>query len=45
MILANVEAYRGSVAQVKSLLQEMEDNHIPIDSGTLHAALRVTLTV
>jgi hypothetical protein len=45
MILANIDAYRGSVAQVRSLLQEMEDNNIPIDSGTLHAALKVTLAM
>lgn len=41
LILANCDSKRGSAAQVRSLLAEMEPNGIPIDSGTLHAALQV----
>lgn len=43
MILANADAYLGSPIQVRSLLEEMEDNGIPADSATLHAALKVRL--
>lgn len=41
LILANTDAQRGSPVQVRKLLQEMEQNGVPTDSGTLHAALKV----
>lgn len=41
LILANTDAKRGSPVQVRKLLQEMEHNGVPADSGTLHAALKV----
>ncbi|KAJ9300844.1 hypothetical protein DTO271G3_2008 [Paecilomyces variotii] len=40
LILANTDARYGSPENVRSLLKEMENNGIPADSGTLHAALR-----
>lgn len=42
MIQANADGFLGSPTQVRKLLEEMEANGIPADSGTLHAALRVT---
>lgn len=41
LILANADASCGKPSAVRSLLQEMEDNNIAADSGTLHAALQV----
>lgn len=41
LILNNCDPKRGSADQVRSLLAEMEPNGIPLDSGTLHAALQV----
>lgn len=41
MIQANTDNTLGSVNSVHHLLQEMEDNDITADSGTLHAALQV----
>ncbi|KAL1955851.1 hypothetical protein VTO42DRAFT_8009 [Malbranchea cinnamomea] len=41
MILANADSYRGSPVQVRKLLKEMQANDIVIDSGILHAALKV----
>ena len=41
LILANSDAERGSPRTVRRLLAEMEENSIPADSGTLHAALQV----
>lgn len=41
LILANTDAERGSPKVVRKLLSEMEENRIPTDSGTLHAALQV----
>lgn len=41
LVLANADAYLGSPTQVRQLFQEMEKNVIPIDYGTLHAALKV----
>lgn len=41
LILANTDADRGSPEIVRRLLSEMEENRIPTDSGTLHAALQV----
>lgn len=43
LILANTDAQRGSPVQVQNLLREMEQNDVPADSGTLHAALKVNL--
>ncbi|KAJ9208829.1 hypothetical protein DTO021D3_46 [Paecilomyces variotii] len=40
LILANTDARYGSPENVRNLLKEMENNGIPADSGTLHAALR-----
>ncbi|EAW14057.1 pentatricopeptide repeat protein [Aspergillus clavatus NRRL 1] len=40
LILANSDAERGSPDVVRKLLVEMEENGIPADSGTLHAALQ-----
>jgi len=42
LILANTDARYGSPENVRNLLKEMENNGIPADSGTLHAALRVS---
>ncbi|RAH65023.1 pentatricopeptide repeat protein [Aspergillus aculeatinus CBS 121060] len=42
LVLAHSDAMRGSTDTVRSLLAEMEDNGIPADSGTLHAALQVS---
>lgn len=42
LILANTDAERGSPENVRNLLKEMEHNGIPADSGTLHAALKVS---
>lgn len=41
LILANSDAERGSPEVVRQLLAEMEENGIPADSGTLHAAIQV----
>lgn len=41
MIQANTDNTLGNVNSVHHLLQEMEDNNIAADSGTLHAALQV----
>ncbi|KAK2756761.1 hypothetical protein FQN54_005207 [Arachnomyces sp. PD_36] len=41
LILANTDPQRGSPIQVRKLLQEMEQNGVPADSGTLHGALKV----
>lgn len=41
LILANSDPEHGSADQVRTLLAEMEPNGIPVDSGTLHAALQV----
>ncbi|OJJ47098.1 hypothetical protein ASPZODRAFT_65290 [Penicilliopsis zonata CBS 506.65] len=41
LILANADSERGSPDAVRKLLSEMEENGIPADSGTLHAALQV----
>lgn len=43
MILANVHSIKGSAPQVEKLLNEMELNGVVTDSGTLHAALKVTI--
>ncbi|KAL5363499.1 hypothetical protein BJX96DRAFT_119446 [Aspergillus floccosus] len=40
LILANSDPERGSPDAVRRLLAEMEENGIPADSGTLHAALQ-----
>ncbi|KAK2871597.1 hypothetical protein FQN49_003029 [Arthroderma sp. PD_2] len=40
MILANTNCIRGSAKQVEGLLNDMENNGILADSGTLHAALK-----
>ncbi|KAI5283078.1 hypothetical protein KEM54_002433 [Ascosphaera aggregata] len=40
LILSNTDAAAGSAHQIRALLDEMEANHIPADSPTLHAALR-----
>ncbi|KAJ5324939.1 hypothetical protein N7476_003539 [Penicillium atrosanguineum] len=40
MIQANTDNTLGNVNSVHHLLQEMEDNDIAADSGTLHAALQ-----
>lgn len=44
LIIANTDTVRGSPDAVRSLLAEMESNDIAVDSGTLHAALRVITT-
>lgn len=44
LILANSDAALGSVEEVKRLLQEMENERIPIDSTVHHAVLRVGLS-
>jgi hypothetical protein len=41
LILANTDNERGSPEIVRGLLEEMEDNGITADSGTLHGALQV----
>jgi hypothetical protein len=41
LILANSDALHGSPEFVRSLLEEMEEQGIAADSGTLHAALQV----
>ena len=41
LILANADPERGSPDVLRKLLTEMEQNGIPADSGTLHAALQV----
>lgn len=41
LILANADPERGSPDVLRGLLKEMEENGIPADSGTLHAALQV----
>lgn len=41
LILANTDAKRGSPEVLRVLLEEMEENGVPADSGTLHAALQV----
>lgn len=43
LILANTDSERGSPEIVRRLLDEMENNGITADSGTLHAALQVGL--
>lgn len=45
LILANTDSVRGSPEAVRGLLEEMEDNGITADSGTLHAALQVIITL
>ena len=42
MILANTQCIRGSAKQVEALLDDMKENGIVVDSGTLHAALKVS---
>jgi hypothetical protein len=42
LILANTDCERGSPAIVRGLLEEMEENGITADSGTLHGALQVS---
>jgi hypothetical protein len=41
LILANTDCERGSPEIVRGLLEEMEENGITADSGTLHGALQV----
>ncbi|CAG7947269.1 unnamed protein product [Penicillium nalgiovense] len=41
LILANTDNERGSPRLVRGLLEEMENNGITADSGTLHGALQV----
>lgn len=41
LILANTDNERGSPQLVRGLLEEMENNGITADSGTLHGALQV----
>ncbi|KAJ5123911.1 uncharacterized protein N7515_007736 [Penicillium bovifimosum] len=41
LILANTDNERGSPEIVRGLLEEMENNGITADSGTLHGALQV----
>ena len=41
LIAANVDSQRGSPEQVQNILEEMERNDMPMDSATLHAALKV----
>lgn len=45
LILANTDSERGSPENVRELLSEMEANGITADSGTLHAALQVRVTL
>ena len=42
LILANSDCVRGNPDLVRGLLQEMEENGIAADSGTLHAAVQVS---
>lgn len=44
LILAHIDTVRGSPDAVRRLLEEMEENDITADSGTLHAALQVITT-
>lgn len=41
LIQANTSIAHGRPHAVRQLLEEMEDNNIAADSGTLHAALQV----
>ena len=41
LILCNCDPGQGSASHVQKLLAEMEENEVPIDSETLHAALQV----
>jgi hypothetical protein len=41
LIVANTDNERGSPQLVRGLLEEMENNGITADSGTLHGALQV----
>ncbi|PGG99642.1 hypothetical protein GX51_06197 [Blastomyces parvus] len=41
LITANTDALMGSPKHVRSLLKEMDENNIPVDSATLHAVLKV----
>lgn len=41
LILANSDAERGSPEVVRQLLADMEENGVPADSATLHAAVQV----
>jgi hypothetical protein len=45
LILANADPERGSPDVLRGLLTEMEQNGIPADSGTLHAALQVRVSI
>ena len=45
LILANTDNERGSPQLVRGLLEEMENNGITADSGTLHGALQVGFLV
>ncbi|KAK2794458.1 hypothetical protein FQN51_000822 [Onygenales sp. PD_10] len=40
LIAANADANFGSPVNVRKLLEEMEENSIPLDSATLHATLK-----
>ncbi|KAL4948922.1 hypothetical protein BDW69DRAFT_203192 [Aspergillus filifer] len=40
LILCNCDPGQGSASHVQKLLAEMEENEVPIDSETLHAALQ-----
>lgn len=42
LIIANADPEYGSSEHVRSLLDEMEENGIAVDSGTLHGALQVS---
>ncbi|OAX84832.1 hypothetical protein ACJ72_00792 [Emergomyces africanus] len=41
LIMANTDSLMGCPKHVRRLLKEMHENNIPIDSATLHAALKV----
>jgi len=43
LILANAGAEAGTAINVRSLLEEMEREGVRVDSGVLHAALRVCM--
>lgn len=43
LILAHRDPFRGSPEAVRGLLEEMEENGITVDSGTLHAILQVSI--
>jgi uncharacterized protein (UPF0147 family) len=45
LIIANTDNERGSPELVRGLLEEMENNGITADSGTLHGALQVGYAV